>query len=62
MKATGKRQASDSLATGERQVTTLGDREATGRRQGGDRQAAGRRQASDRQATGKQQESDRLPD
>ena len=31
MKAKGKRQVSDRQATEERQVTTLGDREATGR-------------------------------
>ena len=41
-------------AIGERQVTTLDDREATGRRQRGDREATGRRKASGRQATGKQ--------
>ena len=40
------------LATGERQVTTLGDREATGRRQGGGRKTTDKRQEGDREATG----------
>ena len=38
---------------------TLGDREATGRRQGGDRKATGKRQASYRLATGERQGGDR---
>ena len=39
----GKRQASHNNAIGERQGNTLGDREATGRRQGGKGEATERR-------------------